>query len=134
MGYYLDTTRAERFAAEKIADLTISDVEVASKILGSTWEEYFGEREQQAIGANEAAELGRIIYASLRLINAAIDEYHLALGHYLEQRTEIFVERAAQIAKTIEAEKAFEAAREAGCSDSIKLLTAAVMRRQTAAK
>lgn len=72
--------------------------------------------------------------------------YPLALGHYLEQRTEIFVERAAQIAKTIEAEKAFEAAREAGCSDSIKqardldndsaikLLTAAVMRRQTAAK
>ena len=98
MGYYLDTTRTERFAAEKIANLTISDVEVASKILGSTWEEYFGEREQQAIGANEAAELGRIIYASLRLINAAIDEYHLALGHYLEQRTEIFVERAAQIA------------------------------------
>ena len=42
MGYYLDTTRAERFAAEKIADLSISDVEVASKILGSTWEEYFG--------------------------------------------------------------------------------------------
>ena len=105
MGYYLDTTRAERFAAEKIADLSISDVEVASKILGSTWEEYFGELEQQAIGANEATELGRIIYASLRLINAAIDEYHLTLGHYLEQRTEIFVERAAQVAKTIEAEK-----------------------------
>lgn len=146
MGYYLDTTRAERFAAEKIADLTISDVEVASKILGSTWEEYFGEREQQAIGANEATELGRIIYTSLRLINAAIDEYHLTMGHYLEQGTEIFVERAAQVAKTIEAEKAFEAAREAGCSDSIKqardldndsairLLTAAVMRRQTAEK
>lgn len=105
------------------------------------------QQEAEAIkDAIKATELGRIIYTSLRLINAAIDEYHLTLGHYLEQRTEIFVERAAQVAKTIEAEKAFEAAREAGCSDSIKqardldndsaikLLTAAVMRRQTAEK
>ena len=68
------------------------------------------------------------------------------MGHYLEQSTELFVEYAAHVTKVIEAEKAFEAARVAGCFDSIKkaqnldndsaigLLTAAVMSQQAVVK
>lgn len=146
MSYLANMTRAERIAAEEIAGVSISDVEVASKILGSTWEEYFVKQKQEMISPDEAEELGRKIYISLRLINAAIKEYHLAVGHYLEQSTELFVEYAAHVTKVIEAEKAFEAARVAGCFDSIKkaqnldnesaigLLTAAVMSQQAVVK
>ena len=47
MSYLANMTRAERIAAEEIAGVSISDVEVASKILGSTWEEYFVKQKQE---------------------------------------------------------------------------------------
>ena len=59
MSYLANMTRAERIAAEEIAGVSISDVEVASKILGSTWEEYFVKQKQEMISPDEAEELGR---------------------------------------------------------------------------
>lgn len=142
MSNYWDTTRADRQTIAKFLDMPMVDVDTASKLLGRTWEDYFGDRDQKAIPEMEAEHLGRMILAVLSMLDNAVKDYNFLLGRYDEYDLKHFTEYATRVIKTAEAEKAFDAALKAGChsacnatqnldnEEAIKILTAAVKEAQ----
>lgn len=58
--------------------------------------------------------------ANHNLLYGAISEYNFAMGRYEELCLQNFTERATRILKTAEAERAFDAAIEAGCHEAVK--------------
>lgn len=120
MSDYFSTTRAERLTIAKIVDPSIFDIDTASKMLYRLWDDNFGMREQKSISAEEAEDIGNDIRAIHNLLYGAISEYNFAMGRYEELCLQNFTERATRILKTAEAERAFDAAIEAGCHEAVK--------------
>ena len=142
MSNYWDTTRADRQTIAQFVDPSMIDVDTASKLLYSIWEDYFGMRDQEAIPKMEAEHLGRMILAIQSMLGKAVSDYNFLMGRYDEYDLKHFTEYATRVIKTAEAEKAFDAALKAGCysacnatqnldnEEAIKILTAAVKEAQ----
>lgn len=120
MSDYLDTTRAERLTIAKIVDPSMLDIDTASKMLYRLWDDNFGMSKQTVISAEDAEIIGDEIRAIHNLLYNAISEYNFAMGRYEELCLKQFAKHATRILKTAEAERAFDAALEAGCHEAVK--------------
>ena len=117
---YLGTTRNERMTIEEHTFCEMAGIELASQLLHALWAEYFEIRVQEAIAVSEAEILGCRLLAALAILDNAIRNYHLTLGHYGEACVQHFIEEASRLQKTIEAEKAADTARKLGQIEAVK--------------
>ena len=117
---YLGTTRNERMTIEEHTFCEMANIELASQLLNALWAEYFEARVQEAIDVRDAEILGCRLLAALRILDNAIRDYHLTLGHYDEACVQHFIEEASRLQKTTEAEKAADTARKLGHTEAVK--------------
>lgn len=74
------TTRAERLIIDRVMDGIMSDVAMATHSLCDLWELNFGNCEQGNIPADDAAQIGRIVYMCMDMLTRAVSEYNFELG------------------------------------------------------
>lgn len=112
MSWLLGISRDDRLVAEQIAGSSLIRAEIVSNMLGDIWEPWFSDREQRELDSDEAAELGRSIYAAQYMLSDAVRKYHLEMGHYEEECVQFYRERAKRYERACEAEELFDDAGE----------------------
>ena len=110
MSWLFDITRSDRLAAERITGCSFTTAEIVSKMLDDIWVRWFSMQEQQAFDCDEAAEIGRSIYAAFYMLNDAVRDYHLEMGHYDEDGVQRFRETAQRYDRTCEAHELIDEA------------------------
>lgn len=110
MSWLFDITRSDRLAAERITGSSFITAEIVSKMLDDIWERWFSTQEQQALDCDEAAEIGRSIYAASYMLNDAVRDYHLEMGHYYEDSVQCFRETARRYDRASEANELIDEA------------------------
>lgn len=125
MSWLLGISRDDRLAAERIVGNSFIVAEIVAKMLNDIWERWFSAQEQQELDCDEAAELGRSIYAAQYMLSDAVKEYHLEMGHYDEYSVKFYLERAKRYERSCEAQELFDTAGEkllgAECVPAYKL-------------
>lgn len=107
-------TRSERLAADQVLGDCYILIEMASRMLYDLWDRWFNDDEQKALDSDEAAEVGRIIFAAMHLIDDDVTSYHLKMGHFDDPRVEAFRWSAQKYEKVCECEELLNEKREKG--------------------